>query len=574
MIAWFIIALATLAVFAFIAINGVQTVASTTDSVGRTETVRRLENASSALIARAVALPGDTASYLPAGQTINGIYTLPQDLASLSVTPFGQRIAYCPFGGITASGGTAGTVRSQDGNTYNVQIQTVNGRDIVTAGRPAFPQVAENPNLMGFLIAPRTKTGDTPSCDQVRYNGTTKRFEVADGIVRPIIREAGSDESRTQVGREIVYFVSQTGTGRGLSASDPASFQTALDYYRTRTPAAMRIEVADGSYILPTKALDVASGQVANKGTLGTLVIESTTGNVQIAQAGSGDINVPSNLDIRNITFDSGTSLIVQGGRQTSLTNVTIGQITVADGSSLSLNGAWVAGGPNGYALTIASNSRVSLAGTVTFVAGAATKSGVLVDGGSQLTGTSTTINLRSAAGTAQIGMQINENSQMTLRSSTVNIVTQTGVPLLVRGRVALWDSLIAPNYNGGDQLIRLGGGGELAANGGTIGAINPTARAIVDVGGAKVSGNAAVRTSGGYCWKSITDSGETGSLFSMSPDGNVGANSAVTADVATTPPSDPVTAAALATYTQQVSDNARRRSLRAVNTSAFSCTN
>src|SRR3546814_1725068 len=67
MVAWFIIAIATLAVFAFIAISGVQTVAMTTDAAGRIETVRRLDASVNALLARAAPANGDGVVYLPVG---------------------------------------------------------------------------------------------------------------------------------------------------------------------------------------------------------------------------------------------------------------------------------------------------------------------------------------------------------------------------------------------------------------------------------------------------------------------------------------------------------------------------
>src|SRR3546814_3319442 len=71
-------------------------------------------------------------------------------------------------------------------------------------------------------MAPRTKLSQLPSCDQVIYNPTTRKFEAPDAVVRAITREAGVDETRTVNSREITYFVSPSGTGTGASASDPA----------------------------------------------------------------------------------------------------------------------------------------------------------------------------------------------------------------------------------------------------------------------------------------------------------------------------------------------------------------
>src|SRR3546814_2937801 len=46
-------------------------------------------------------------------------------------------------------------------------------------------------------MAPRTKLSQLPSCDQVIYNPTTRKFEAPDVVVRAITREAGVDETRT-----------------------------------------------------------------------------------------------------------------------------------------------------------------------------------------------------------------------------------------------------------------------------------------------------------------------------------------------------------------------------------------
>src|SRR3546814_13275562 len=67
MFAWCIIAIATLAFFAFISIIGVLTFAMTTYAAGRIETVRRLDASVNALLARAAPANGDGVVYLPVG---------------------------------------------------------------------------------------------------------------------------------------------------------------------------------------------------------------------------------------------------------------------------------------------------------------------------------------------------------------------------------------------------------------------------------------------------------------------------------------------------------------------------
>src|SRR3546814_6584544 len=97
-------------------------------------------------------------------------------------------------------------------------------------------------------MAPRTKLSQLPSCDQVIYNPTTRKFEAPHAVVRAITREAGVDETRTVNSREITYFVSPSGTGTGASASDPASFAAALSFrseeHTSELQSLMRISYA------------------------------------------------------------------------------------------------------------------------------------------------------------------------------------------------------------------------------------------------------------------------------------------------------------------------------------------
>src|SRR3546814_3572198 len=72
----------------------------------------------------------------------------------------------------------------------------------LVGGRPSYPQLGAQPNLIGYVMAPRTKLSQLPSCDQVIYNPTTRKFEAPDAVVRAITREAGVDETRTVNSRE------------------------------------------------------------------------------------------------------------------------------------------------------------------------------------------------------------------------------------------------------------------------------------------------------------------------------------------------------------------------------------
>src|SRR3546814_3902993 len=57
-----------------------------------------------------------------------------------------------------------------------ISTRTHLGRDYVVGGRPSYPQLGAQPNLIGYVMAPRTKLSQLPSCDQVIYNPTTRKF--------------------------------------------------------------------------------------------------------------------------------------------------------------------------------------------------------------------------------------------------------------------------------------------------------------------------------------------------------------------------------------------------------------
>src|SRR3546814_12079445 len=92
------------------------------------------------------------------------------DLANIAQTPFGQRFVYCPFGAAGGSG-TAATITSANGSNYQVATRTHLGRDYVVGGRPSYPQLGAQPNLIGYVMAPRTKLSQLPSRSEERRVG-------------------------------------------------------------------------------------------------------------------------------------------------------------------------------------------------------------------------------------------------------------------------------------------------------------------------------------------------------------------------------------------------------------------
>lgn len=557
MVAWFIIAIATLAVFALIAVNGVQTVAATTDGVGRVETTRRVEAAVAAITAR-TGSPNNTGKALVvAGLTVDGVYGLPAEMSAFASTPFGQRIVYCPFG--DGESGTASSVPSGGGATYPIEVKPdATGRVYVTAGRPNFPQVAENGNLMAFVIAPRTKTSSTPTCSSVRFNPTTSRFEAPDAIVRPVIRAAASEDQRQQAGREVVYYVSGNGTGRGLTPNEPTSLYAAISYYRATVPQAMRIVMTTGAYTLPAQYLNSTIGGFADKGNGGTLVIEGA--NSQLDFAGTSDIWVPGNLELRNLTVSSAVGIWAEQGHKLTLQNTTTGYLKINNGGSLQANNIAVTDTRQGWGIWVNDGSSAAISGNVT-VRTVASNNGIVSAGGSRVVFEAATIVVNAASGAVNWGIYDEENSDLSFKQSQISFPSTTSLPIYVRGRTTF--------YGGGvtlagqaQNMILLEAGGYLSLNGGTFGNGVPPVNGINDNGGSGVTGTGIIRASSG-CW--------VGALFARSAVGP-GTSSVVTANDNVVGMTANPTSAEVQANADVNARNAQRGQLRSANTSNFTC--
>lgn len=566
MVAWFIIALATLAVFAFIAVSGVQTVAMTTDAAGRIETVRRLDAAVNALLVRAAPANGDNVVFLPVGSAnpSGQGYGLPADLANMSQTPFGQRFVYCPFG---ASGGTgtSATVTSPNGSSYAIAVRTHLGKDYVVGGRPSYPQLGAQPNLIGYVMAPRSKLSGLPSCDQVIYNPTTRKFEAPDAIVRPLTREAGVDEARTVSSREVTYFVAPSGTGTGASASDPASFSAALAFYRTRLPVRMTINMATGYYTYTPAEFSL--DPTARRSDLTLRHTDGGAGQVDIdLQSGGVITQIPlsGRLTLSGVNFDSETVLTILNGDVLTMINSVVGGIRNNGGSAimhgtnaLTLGGAtnWAYGGVGSSILNLAPDSTLTLANQ--------SRLGLNVRGGAQIKAERATLNFGVGVSGYSAGVGVDSGSAFSCSFCAINFPTPVSNGLLVQGDLALNDSNLSfggatstgiTTYRGSRvdlRTVQLGLG------------VRPTI-GVADGGSSVISGDNTTIFRGTTCW--------SGDIFSESPAGNPGANSGVAANIAVTPLPAAPNGTQIQAYADARSVNAARAVKRQVNSSSWAC--
>lgn len=580
MVAWFIIALATLAIFAFIAVNGVQTVSATTDGIGRVEVVRRLDAAANALIARSASPSNSGRMMVLAGTTVNGVYGLPTELSSFASTPFGQRVVYCPFGDGESGTGTA-TVPSGGGATYPIETRAdASGRVFVTAGRPGFPQVANNPNLMAYLIAPRTKTSATPTCSSVRYNPNTRRFEAPDAIVRAVIRGTSPDDLRQQASRDVVFYVSPSGNGRGQSQNDPASLYSAITYYRATAPQTMRIIMAPGAYILPQQYLNATQGGFSDKGDSTNLLIDGQGSTLDFdGPANGSDIWLPGTLELRNLTIASGTGVWAEQGHRLVLRNTTTGFIRVNSGGILYGNNITVTDVRQGYAMVVMNGSQATLNGGVNLYVTTANGNFALAGATSRVLFENAAVNLGALnGGTGYLGLYSENNGDLALKGSVVTVNTGMAFPFLVQGSTTLSASQINyGTYN--SRMFEIQRGGFLGLDGGTYGGGIAPGNGIIDVGASGVAGTGTIRTSGA-CWTNASNPNgvqfnrsqnvaQNGNDFTVSADQS---NSAVTGDEALPGMSPNPTAAEIAAYSAAQARNTQRAQLRNTNTSSFTC--
>jgi hypothetical protein len=571
MVAWFIIAIATLAVFAFIAVNGVQTVAATTDGVGRIETARRMDAAVSAILARSGSPNNTGRMMIMAGTVVDNIHGLPPELAMYATTPFGQRMVYCPFG--DGEGGTnrAVPVSATGVTTYPITVAADALRLYVTGGRPNLPQVAENPNLMGYLMAPRTKTSPTPYCSSVRFNTGTRRFEAPDAFVRPIIRSSSGEEQRQQAGREVVYYVSPNGTGRGLAPNDPTSIYAAVTYYRANLPQAMRIVLAPGNHMLPAQYLNATTGGFADKGNAGTLVLEGQTGaQLDFSGPGVSDIWVPGNLEIRNLVISTSVGVWAEQGHKLTLNNTSTGYVKINNGGILQAKDITVTNSRSDpWTMYVNDGSQATLTGAVNINA-TNSQHGMAAAGGSRVVFEVATITMTSInGGSLGYGFYNEENADLVFKSSTFSIRAPIAFPVLVFGNNTWYNSYITSEVSNA-RMFEIQRGGRLTLEGGMFGQNVPPGIGIIDVGSSGVSGTTRIRASSA-CWSNAGSA--NGVQFNMSGGANVNnSSSAVGGDEGVTPMNPNPTAAQVQANADAMARNTIRAQLRNTNTSNYTC--
>lgn len=568
MIAWFIIGIATLAVFTFLALNATENIAAATELHSRTETVRRMEAAVNSLLAASRSPNATGIAYLPAGRIDGNSYILPANLEHLAKTPFGQPIVYCPFGGVET--GTIVTVPSANAVAYDIEVATVGGVNYVVGGRPGYAQVATNPNLLGWLIAARTRNDPVPSCNAVTFNATTNKFLASNAIVRPIIRNIGPEESRELTTRELVWYVTPTGTGNGSSASSPSSFLTALDFYRNRQPAAMRIVMAPGTYSLTANYLNIEAGGFANQYTNGTLALEGT-GTVTVNQSAAAFIQVPGTLEVSGINFNGNSWFYATRGSRVSLSNATAGRMWVTSGGQASLQNTTITSiGAEGPVL-VQSGGLLNITGNVSL---SSANYGIMNDGGSVVIDNANLSVIRPGGGRAFYAISATPGSIVNVVNSSLTFGGLFLGGIYNGGEVAA-TSMTITTTAGLIEGITAALGSTTTLNGGGISSASTVlpATGFFDKGAGRIDGAGFQLRGSTRCWQFGNGAwGNTANgVLSQSAASASGATTAVQADV-TVPTLTGNSAAEIQAYNNALQTNQMRAQLRNVNTSTWAC--
>ena len=562
MVAWFVIALATLTVFGFLALNAAENISGATDLAARTETIRRMDAAVTSLLALARSPTSSAIAYLPVGRVSGSSYILPANLDQFARTPFGQPIVYCPFGG--AETGTAGTITSANATSYNIQTVTLSGVTYVVGGRPSYAQVSTNANLLGWLIAPRTRYDSTPSCNQVSYNSTTGKFMASNAIVRPIIRTMGPEELRELATREIVWFVSPTGTGRGTSSADPSSLASALDFWKSRQPYAMRIKFANGTYSFTAGSLNIDT--FTNLGTNGTLYLDGNPGNVTVNQSASDWVQLPVALEAYGITFNNNTRIIASRGQTVRLRSSSSGIVFASSGGQVILENSTVTSTDSAI-----SPVNASPGGTITFRNANtlnAVHSAIWTDTGGAINLNNATLTItRSSPSNTWGAIYILPGANLSASFSNIIVSNQYWSVIQNQGNLSGKDLTLTLNAQVNDAITGLDASSVTALESGSITGSTRPVNGFNDSRAGRVAGSGFVLRASSSCWTAATTTG----IFSQSANSGVGASTAVLADVAVSPLTA-TTAASISSYAASLQTNQLRANLRNVNSSNWTC--
>ena len=518
MVAWFLTAILTVGLFAYISLTGVGIVSNTQNSAQRSEAVRRLDMVVQGLQSQSAAPLADGVVYAPAGTLRNGLYGLPSSLLPVGVTAFGSKFVYCPMG---APLDTANGSVTFNGGSYGVRTAEVNDLSYVVSGR-ASTSAASDPNVIAFIIAPDSSDGAIPGCNDVARNGDA--YTAPNGIVRVLRRTAVADVDAVRENSGNVWYVSPNGSGSGQSPGTPASLDSALAAYRASVGDSFTVVLAGGSYASQGSPLDQTVTAITTKKESSTLVLTSpTAATIRIG----GMITVPGNLEVKNVDL-TGTAILAESGRYFRSTGSSLGPVVAKTRSRVIFTGSNVVRSTPGIGAALnqmAGSSVVVASGTLSIVYNNAVPAW-RIEGGASGNVNTATVNVQPAdsAASSNQGQLIatDPNSQFNTKDSVFNFSGPSNYPVIIGGRMASYRSTF--NSNAATFVgIQGTAGARLDLPGITVRGSSPPQYALSAVATASVTGNGNLYSQN-RCWYRDQDS-----IFRFSPVGYAGATADVT---------------------------------------------
>jgi hypothetical protein len=571
MIAWFMIAIGTVAFFAYIAITGVQTVEATGSTASRAAQVSRIDQLADAIKLRAAVVDLSGVAAPPAGIPDANGYRVPAELAPLAQTPWGARMVYCPFGSGSSTGSDSQTVADGGGQSYGIGISQMGQRFYVVNGRPSWAPAQADANLMGYIVAPASANNATPGCNQVTLSGG--RLVAPGGIVRAISRDTAGDNARRDVAGGPTYYVSTRGGGKGLSPSDPATIAYALEQYRTNSTSDVTIMFANGSYALAASDLDDTQGYSRTPQSTLTLQPQPGATDVSITKPTSSYIRPGFNLTVRNLRMPINVPTVVYRGTTLKLENVSgIGSLQISGESKVVLRGSVgiysVSPGQGLYPVTISGSSQITASEAVVTVFFYNNEHGIVATTGSSVNLYSTTMTFSPLQGGGRLyyGIYPDAQSKLTMQYSNLYYPSYVSYPIVAYGDVTIFQSSLRTN-GGAQNYMEMGNAATVSLEGAIFGGSTPPSTAIWDWNGGSFNGNATVYAQND-CWQTVSTFGK---IFARSAPGTAtGQTAGVEVDedlevaaATNLPATGNPSAAQIAAYQAVVARNQERYALR-----------
>lgn len=284
---------------------------------------------------------------------------LPSWVSPSSATSWGVRYGYCPFAPVDWSGPAGTPADVYDSAGFSHRVETTNAivsqgtaRAYVTAGDKRTAHVsdaASAPDVLAFIISPTNNALEVPACGDVYWTGYGW---VIDGDVRGSVRALTPDaltHSLSEAPRLLKRYVAPSGTGTGISSTDPTSLAMALAEWTHLLPARMTINLSGGiqDHLIDLSTTDLGSGpgnvvpNAAGQGRSLHLVGES--GVIVSAASGSGVLAIPVDMTVSGVDFGPnlgfdvgpGVRLVLRDGASVPSLRSRGGHIVMSSGASI-----------------------------------------------------------------------------------------------------------------------------------------------------------------------------------------------------------------------------------------------